>query len=86
MLAAQWDTLLRFAWAVDYGNEDPVFGRDLGFYLFTLPYFEVIQNAAAVGSLLVLATLLWLYVAIGKVRSEQEARSRSNREPCGIWL
>ena len=32
VVAANWDTVLRFAFAQPFGRVDPVFGRDLGFY------------------------------------------------------
>jgi uncharacterized membrane protein (UPF0182 family) len=65
VLAGNWDALLRFAWASDYGLDDPVFGRDIGFYLFVLPYLELVQNTVVTASLLVLATLAWVYTASG---------------------
>ncbi|TMG33692.1 MAG: hypothetical protein E6H94_10760 [Chloroflexi bacterium] len=33
----QWDALLRWLNGVPFGVADPVFGRDIGFYFFTLP-------------------------------------------------
>lgn len=38
-----WDTLLRYLYQVPYGEADPVFGRDLSYYLFTLPTLEVVS-------------------------------------------
>ena len=32
-----WDVLLRFVYQVQYGQTDPVFGKDIGFYLFLAP-------------------------------------------------
>ena len=42
--SAQWDTALRFFWSQPVGRSDPIFGRDLGFHLFELPFLEVLQN------------------------------------------
>ena len=39
-----WDTLLRFIYQVPYGHRDPVFGNDLGFYLFALPAYITLKN------------------------------------------
>ena len=63
-----WDSLLRFLWARPYGLEEPLFGLDVGFYLFTLPLLEVIQNAVLIVSAIVMVTLLWLYTASGALR------------------
>jgi uncharacterized membrane protein (UPF0182 family) len=38
--AAQWDTTLRFLHQVPFGRSDPVWHRDLSFYLFSLPFFR----------------------------------------------
>ncbi|NAZ83330.1 UPF0182 family protein, partial [Kineococcus sp. R8] len=35
---SQWQTLLLFVNRVDFGTEDPQFGMDNGFYVFTLPW------------------------------------------------
>lgn len=41
---AQWDNCLRFLSPVEFGEKDPVFGRDLSFYIFTLPFIRYIQT------------------------------------------
>ncbi len=44
ILSAQWEVFLRFSNALPFGQVDPVFGRDVGFYVFTLPMFNVLQG------------------------------------------
>lgn len=39
-----WDVLLRFVYQVTYGQQDPVFGNDIGFYLFSLPAYIALKN------------------------------------------
>lgn len=46
--AAAWDGLLRALFAHDFGQTDPVFGRDIGFYVFRLPILDTVQNLATV--------------------------------------
>ncbi len=41
----EWDTYLRFHWGGAVGQPDPIFGKDIGFYLFRLPFYELIQNS-----------------------------------------
>ncbi|MGY8664614.1 UPF0182 family protein [Bradyrhizobium sp. UFLA05-109] len=41
-----WITLLRFIYQVPYGSNDPLYGKDIGFYLFSLPAFVAIKNWA----------------------------------------
>ena len=52
-----WDESLRFLWNEPFGQIDPIFGKDLGFYMFQLPFWEMIQTSFA---LLVFLTLLFL--------------------------
>ncbi|MBM3277210.1 MAG: UPF0182 family protein [Candidatus Handelsmanbacteria bacterium] len=51
---SSWETILLYANAVPFGASDPVFGRDIGFYFFTLPF---VQLAVALGLWLLIASL-----------------------------
>jgi uncharacterized membrane protein (UPF0182 family) len=42
--AYNWDVFLRFLYQVPYGSNDPLFHKDIGFYLFSLPALVVIKN------------------------------------------
>ncbi|MYA20165.1 MAG: UPF0182 family protein [Chloroflexi bacterium] len=55
VLAGSWETILIWLNAVDFGVEEPAFGRDVSFYLFTLPAYHLIQGWVL--SLLVISTL-----------------------------
>jgi uncharacterized protein len=41
---SNWDLVLRFLHQVPYGEHDPVFGRDISFYLFSLPAYLAFKN------------------------------------------
>ena len=41
-----WSTLLRFIYQMPYGTNDPLYDKDIGFYLFSLPAFVAIKNWA----------------------------------------
>lgn len=41
--AVQWDELLLFSNRLAVGTVDPVIGRDIGFYLFSLPFLEILK-------------------------------------------
>ena len=41
---SDWDLLLRFIYQVPYGHSDPLFGKDIGFYLFSLPLYVALKN------------------------------------------
>jgi uncharacterized membrane protein (UPF0182 family) len=42
--AGNWDVALRFILQVPYGQKDPLFGKDIGFYLFSLPAYVALKN------------------------------------------
>src|SRR5262245_83131 len=39
-----WGVFLRFLYHVPYGANDPLYDKDIGFYLFALPAYVVIKN------------------------------------------
>jgi uncharacterized membrane protein (UPF0182 family) len=58
--ARQWEEVLLFANRVDVGTVDPVIGKDIGFYLFSLPFWELLQGFA--GFMLVATTVMVMAV------------------------
>ena len=42
----KWDLMLRFIHQVPYGRNDPLFAKDIGFYLFSLPVYIALKNWA----------------------------------------
>ena len=41
---SNWDVALRFIYQVPVGERDPIFERDIGFYLFSLPAYVALKN------------------------------------------
>ena len=39
-----WDTLLKFFNATEFNLNDPIYNRDIGFYMFQLPFYEGLQD------------------------------------------
>ena len=44
LMAARWEIFLRFSHAAPFGQIEPVFGREVGFYVFTLPMLSFLQG------------------------------------------
>ncbi|MBN2316274.1 MAG: UPF0182 family protein [Sedimentisphaerales bacterium] len=63
---AHWDRILLYLNRVATGVEDPIFGRDTGFYLFTLPVYNTLHSLLLV---LVIIALLTSIIAIFVKRS-----------------
>jgi hypothetical protein len=59
LAAGRWESWLFFRHGVPFGTRDPILGRDVGFYVFTLPFLELVQRLA----LALLAATLVLCVA-----------------------
>ncbi len=57
--ASRWETFLRYFYQVPYGLADPIFGRDVSFYLFTLPVYRIVHGWL---SPLIIITLLGIGV------------------------
>lgn len=43
-MAAEWDTYLLWANATEFGRTDPQFNRDLGFFVFALPFYNLVNS------------------------------------------
>jgi uncharacterized protein len=55
--ASEWESWLLFRNAASFGVRDPILGRDVGFYVFVLPFLQLVQGlvmaavlAALIGS------------------------------------
>jgi uncharacterized membrane protein (UPF0182 family) len=44
MGSSEWDVILRFLHQQPFGDKDPIFGRDLAFYVFSLPLYLFLQS------------------------------------------
>ncbi|MDK2989247.1 MAG: uncharacterized protein PWR16_776 [Methanoculleus sp.] len=51
VLAGAWETVLLYLNQTPFGVEDPIFGMDIGFYVFSLPFYTLVVNF-----------LLWLFL------------------------
>src|SRR5256886_11074304 len=63
----QWDPLLRWLNAVPFGVSDPVFGRDIGFYFFTLPVLEFVRGWLIVAVVVIAIGVVALYLTRGVI-------------------
>jgi uncharacterized membrane protein (UPF0182 family) len=54
--ALRWDMVLRYFRQQPFGGTDPVFNKEIGFYIFSLPLYIYIQNGLSI--LFVLAGLI----------------------------
>ena len=67
---SEWDTYLRFRYGGLFGLSDPLFGVDVGFYVFHLPFYILLQSSLVALTVLTLADCPWnlrvLWIKAGK--------------------
>ncbi len=59
--SVNWEKILIFLNQVSMGIDDPVFGKDIGFYLFSLPFLEYFRNwlSFAIGLIMLIVVLVY---------------------------
>lgn len=57
----KWEEALLYFFSPNAGVPDPVFGRDVGYYLFSLPIYTLIQSRLFVVALILSGSLFVLY-------------------------
>ena len=78
--AGDWPILLQYLYQVPYGANDPLYGKDIGFYLFSLPAYVQIKNwmmLTLILSALFAGAIYWLHGDI-----EYGPHGRSMFAPC----
>lgn len=65
---SQWHVVLAFFNQTPFGIKDPFFARDVGFYLFSLPFYRLLQQHVWVAFLASLVVSGIVYFIFGDVR------------------
>lgn len=89
----RWDESLRFISGVDYGEVDPLYRNDISFYMFDLPFLNVLQGSLTSITFLTLVILVLAYIFTGLFRIQSftkfDARDKVMNHitvNAGIWL
>src|SRR5437870_6813407 len=72
-----WGVFLRFLYHVPYGANDPLYDKDIGFYLFALPAYVVIKNWMLLTLLLSALFAGAIYWVHGHIEYDAQRRSMS---------
>ncbi|MEJ2701195.1 MAG: UPF0182 family protein [Sedimentisphaerales bacterium] len=70
----EWDTYLRFHYGGSTGIADPIFHADVGFYLFRLPFYKLVQDSLVVLAFLTVVLISGAYVWAGAFRPDETRR------------
>jgi len=81
--AGRWDTVLAYLEREPFGVDDPQFGRDVGFYVFTLPalrfFYGWLMGAAVVTTLAAAGLYLFRFLVAG---AEEASAGQAKRHLC----
>ncbi|MGU7782007.1 UPF0182 family membrane protein [Burkholderia sp. PU8-34] len=83
---SHWDIVLRFLHQVPFGERDPIFGKDIGFYLFSLPVLIAVRNwllELLIGCTIVAVGVYWVR---GDIARRQPKRFSSAAATHGVVL
>ena len=61
LVAGQWELFLRYDSAVSFGVTEPVYSKDVSFYVFSLPLYEFLQGWLLGAGIVVLIATVGLY-------------------------
>ena len=77
--SGQWLLVLQYLDATPFGEFDPLFGRDAGFYIFTLPLLDLVRNLLLVIVGLALLGSGVLYAISGELRLSRRGLDAGRR-------
>ena len=67
-LFGQWHVVLAYFNATPFGISDPFFGQDVGFYVFRLPFIQMVQQSLWAAGLVSLVLSAVIYFVLGDLR------------------
>lgn len=89
--AGAWAEFLKFLHASSFGLTDPVFGKDAGFYVFTLPVYQFLQGWYQLAVVLIAIAVVFSYsldhsISLGPRGLVVGARARKHLAVLGGFL
>ena len=69
-VSAQWHNWLLYTNAVDFGIKDPQFGRDVGYFVFKLPFLSFLVDWAFVAVVIIAAITVVAHYLNGGIRMQ----------------
>jgi hypothetical protein len=70
-----WNVVLCYLNQVPFGYQDPIFGNDISFYFFSLPFYQFVKNLALFGVVLTgMATFLFYFLLSGAIVKDEYGR------------
>ena len=73
-LYEQWEAFLLYLFTPRAKVADPVYGKDIGYYLFAYPIYTLIQHRLLIAFCVLLAAITLLYLVERRILARQEKR------------
>ncbi|MBA3063359.1 MAG: hypothetical protein FP833_10480, partial [Atribacteria sp.] len=67
-----WEKILIYLNRTSFGISDPIFNRDIGFYMFSLPFWEFVRNWLSFALTLITVAVAAIYVIKKAVKYENK--------------
>ncbi|MFH0852932.1 MAG: UPF0182 family protein [bacterium] len=71
--SAQWENVLTFINRTPFNQTDPMLGKDIGFYFFSLPFLEMISGLAVGLMVVSIISVLVMYLVNGGIEFTKNA-------------
>lgn len=75
-----WSTFMKFWFKVDTELTDPILGREVGFYLFSLPFYDQVQGVLLTLSVVALVAIFFSRFKLIQVGDSFKLQAASNME------
>jgi len=69
--SSAWETVLKFLNPSSFGQADPIFQNDIGFYVFRLPFWQGLQSNLIGAVIWALLITISIYALKGEIRPER---------------
>ena len=79
--AGQWLVVLQFLHATPFGETDALFGRDVAFYVFTLPFLDFVRSSILAVVVLSLIGSMAAYVVSGRLALDPKDGLKVDQQP-----
>jgi len=76
-----WDLILRYLYQEPFGSSDPIFNKDIGFYIFSLPFYILIRNGLMLLVVVSLAITAGWYLKNGALQIEGDLSPMDGAPP-----
>lgn len=69
-MVGDWVTLQKFLHPTSFGINEPVFHKDIGFYVFKLPFYEFLNNLASWSVIIIAFWVAVVYILVNMVQGD----------------